>query len=144
MTGSSPRGQIPAHGGGSSSAGCHVGAGAGMLLHGIKSALCFFFLSLSLLFRLLPGLRSKSWADWKTRGTRCPWGGAYHRCAPSGQRICPSQEWGVSVACLRLTRPCPCLLRLRSVKIEQGKVNDQANTLADLAKVSNWQCWGEG
>lgn len=26
--------------------------------------------------------------------------------------------------------------RLRSVKIEQGKLNDQANTLADLAKVS--------
>lgn len=35
-----------------------------------------------------------------------------------------------------LTYPHPCLPRLRSVKIEQGKVNDQANTLADLAKVS--------
>lgn len=43
-------------------------------------------------------------------------------------------------------RPCPTLVpsaprpfpsrRLRSVKIEQGKLNDQANALADLAKVS--------
>lgn len=33
--------------------------------------------------------------------------------------------------------PPPCLSpRLRSVKIEQGKLNDQTNTLADLAKVS--------
>lgn len=39
--------------------------------------------------------------------------------------------------CWSLTCPCPCLVpRLRSVKIEQGKVNDQANTLAELAKVS--------
>lgn len=30
----------------------------------------------------------------------------------------------------------PPVPRLRSVKIEQGKLNDQANTLADLAKVS--------
>lgn len=30
----------------------------------------------------------------------------------------------------------PLVPRLRSVKIEQGKLNDQANTLAELAKVS--------
>lgn len=30
----------------------------------------------------------------------------------------------------------PPVPRLRSVKIEQGKLNDQANTLAELAKVS--------
>lgn len=41
-----------------------------------------------------------------------------------------------------LTYPHPCLPRLRSVKIEQGKVNDQANTLADLAKVSIGQDGG--
>lgn len=33
--------------------------------------------------------------------------------------------------------------RLRSVKIEQGKLNDQANTLADLAKVSSEGPGGE-
>lgn len=33
--------------------------------------------------------------------------------------------------------------RLRSVKIEQGKLNDQANTLADLAKVSREGPGGE-
>lgn len=32
--------------------------------------------------------------------------------------------------------PTLCPHRLRSVKIEQGKLNDQANTLTDLAKVS--------
>lgn len=31
----------------------------------------------------------------------------------------------------------PSVSRLRSVKIEQGKLNDQANTLADLAKTQN-------
>lgn len=30
-----------------------------------------------------------------------------------------------------------CLCRLRSVKMEQRKLNDQANTLVDLAKVSD-------
>ena len=43
----------------------------------------------------------------------------------------------------------PPVPRLRSVKIEQGKLNDQANTLADLAKVSKagpgwglpWTVW---
>lgn len=36
----------------------------------------------------------------------------------------------------------PSVSRLRSVKIEQGKLNDQANTLADLAKVSReWPGW---
>lgn len=34
------------------------------------------------------------------------------------------------------TPPTHLSPRLRSVKIEQGKLNDQANTLADLAKVS--------
>ncbi|XP_051025529.1 small conductance calcium-activated potassium channel protein 1-like [Acomys russatus] len=33
--------------------------------------------------------------------------------------------------------PLPHPHRLRSVKIEQGKVNDQANTLADLAKAQS-------
>lgn len=53
--------------------------------------------------------------------------GQDYKCIPSSApRLC----WS-------LTCPCPCLVpRLRSVKIEQGKVNDQANTLAELAKVS--------
>lgn len=36
---------------------------------------------------------------------------------------------------------CSLSRRLRSVKIEQGKLNDQANTLAELAKVSR-AGWG--
>lgn len=36
--------------------------------------------------------------------------------------------------------PLPSSTRLRSVKMEQRKLNDQANTLVDLAKVS-FQVW---
>lgn len=42
---------------------------------------------------------------------------------------------------LHPTPPTHLSPRLRSVKIEQGKLNDQANTLADLAKVSR-AGWG--
>lgn len=87
-----------------------------------------------------------------------PWGGLCHRHVPSGQRVCVFVVWmGLRpgpgkwpdlgqdyraphpqpAALLEPDLPLSCPVpRLRSVKIEQGKVNDQANTLAELAKVS--------
>lgn len=79
-------------------------------------------------------------------------GGLCHRHVCSGQGICLSLScgwahilgsgltWaGITLSPEGLLEPhllCPYPIpRLRSVKIEQGKVNDQANTLADLAKV---------
>lgn len=136
-----------------------------MLLLETKMALCFSHsrFSFSTLSWLFPGRRSKSWGDWKSGGARCPWGGGLcHRHVCSGQEICLSLScgWahilgsGLTWAGItrspegllepHLLRPCP-IPRLRTVKIEQGKVNDQANTLADLAKVRvSWASGREG
>lgn len=118
----------------------------------------------SLLRRVLPELRSKSLA-----GGECMWVPRVV-AEPPCRRCCTlhaGREWAArglaaypSLHILQggsgrggyvkdpwphcsphTTPPTHLSPRLRSVKIEQGKLNDQTNTLADLAKVSRGE-WG--